>query len=204
MRLLFIIVLVSFSASEKVKAEPISRNWFEYIATFVGRQAIDAFDLMTEQGLILSRKSEYTIVFTFGEDRLDDDERKYASRIGEFDFALTVLLCSAFEYGPLDNIRTVEMSINKSDASLLIEEVIDLHNMADAAGGYFESQMHQENRLRFDFKKYEMEEDDKSSATQEDIFAEGDLYFYLTSGSLYQDQHIRVSYSGGDGVCAKK
>ena len=68
-------------------AVSISSSWLDYFIGKIGKPGSGAFEVMIEGGLILSRLKSNYAAFSFGEDRLNDDEMlSEPVDVSEFDF----------------------------------------------------------------------------------------------------------------------
>ena len=92
-----------------VSIAAISGDWFGYAIGKLGQNGHNALSVMTENGLILSRIRNDYAAFTFGENKLSDEERKSKPiDVSEFDFVIEFWTCNSSNKllsGTIDRVR---------------------------------------------------------------------------------------------------
>ena len=92
-----------------VSIAAISGDWFGYAIGKLGQNGHNALSVMTENGLILSRIRNDYAAFTFGENKLSDEERKSKPiNVTEFDFVIEFWTCNSSNKllsGKIDRVR---------------------------------------------------------------------------------------------------
>ena len=106
----------------------VSSSWLDYFVGKIGKPGSGAFEVMIENGLILSRlKSDYA-AFSFGEDRLNDDEKlSEPVDVSEFGFVAEYEVCGDAENFFNNTIYKLNYRYHTSDAQDLVEEIIDIN-----------------------------------------------------------------------------
>jgi len=106
----------------------VSSSWLDYFVGKIGKPGSGAFEVMIENGLILSRlKSDYA-AFSFGEDRLNDDEKlSEPVDVSEFGFVAEYEVCGDAENFFNNTIYKLNYRYHTSDAQDLVEEILDIN-----------------------------------------------------------------------------
>ena len=106
----------------------VSSSWLDYFVGKIGKPGSGAFEVMIENGLILSRlKSDYA-AFSFGEDRLNDDEKlSEPVDVSEFDFVAEYEVCGDAENFFNNTIYKLNYRYHTSDAQDLVDEILDIN-----------------------------------------------------------------------------
>ena len=104
-----ILVLLFSILISNVSIAAISGDWFGYAIGKLGQNGHNALSVMTENGLILSRIRNDYAAFTFGENKLSDEERKSKPiDVSEFDFVIEFWTCNSSNKllsGTIDRVR---------------------------------------------------------------------------------------------------
>ena len=88
---------IFLATTAKVNAA-VSSGWLDYFVGKIGKPGSGAFEVMIENGLILSRLKSNYAAFSFGEDRLSDDERlSEPVDVSEFGFVAEYEVCGDAE-----------------------------------------------------------------------------------------------------------
>ena len=106
----------------------VSSGWLDYFVGKIGKPGSGAFEVMIENGLILSRlKSDYA-AFSFGEDRLNDDEKlSEPVDVSEFGFVAEYEVCGDAENFFNNTIYKLNYRYHTSDAQDLVDEILDIN-----------------------------------------------------------------------------
>lgn len=114
----------------------ISSGWLDYFVGKIGKPGSAGFEVMTEDGLILSRlKSEYA-AFSFGETRLSDDEKvSEPIDVSEFDFVVEFEVCGKENNFFDKTIYKLNYRYHTENASTLIDEILDINEFLNRVRG---------------------------------------------------------------------
>ena len=114
----------------------ISSGWLDYFVGKIGKPGSAGFEVMTEDGLILSRlKSDYA-AFSFGETRLSDDEKvSEPIDVSEFDFVVEFEVCGLEDNFFDKTIYKLNYRYHTENASDLIDEVLDINEFFNRVRG---------------------------------------------------------------------
>ena len=106
----------------------VSSGWLDYFVGKIGKPGSGAFEVMIENGLILSRLKSNYAAFSFGEDRLSDDERlSEPVDVSEFNFVAEYEVCGDAENFFNNTIYKLNYRYHTSDAQDLVEEILDIN-----------------------------------------------------------------------------
>ena len=90
-----LILLLSILISNTSSAS-VSLNWFDYAISYFGEDGRNALEVITEEGLILSRVKPDYAAFTLGAERLSEEDRKSSPiDVSEFDVVIEFETCNA-------------------------------------------------------------------------------------------------------------
>ena len=119
---------VIFLATTAQVSAGISSGWLDYFVGKIGKPGSAAFEVMTENGLILSRlKSDYA-AFSFGEKRLNDDEKlSEPVDVSEFDFVVEYEVCGDAENFFNNTLYKTNYRYHTSDTEELVDEILDIN-----------------------------------------------------------------------------
>lgn len=106
----------------------VSSGWLDYFVGKIGKPGSGAFEVMIENGLILSRlKSDYA-AFSFGESRLNDDEKlSEPVDVSEFGFVAEFEVCGDAENFFNNTIYKLNYRYHTSDVQDLVDEILDIN-----------------------------------------------------------------------------
>ena len=165
----------------------VSSSWLDYFVGKIGKPGSGAFEVMIENGLILSRlKSDYA-AFSFGEDRLNDDEKlSEPVDVSEFGFVAEYEVCGDAENFFNNTIYKLNYRYHTSDAQNLVNEILDIN-------AFF-------NRVRGDTQPVIVESTETSLVTSYllGIGSIKDVVFQSTISN--ENQYIEISVTA-DSVC---
>ena len=165
----------------------VSSSWLDYFVGKIGKPGSGAFEVMIENGLILSRlKSDYA-AFSFGEDRLNDDEKlSEPVDVSEFGFVAEYEVCGDAENFFNNTIYKLNYRYHTSDAQDLVDEILDIN-------AFF-------NKVRKDTQPVIVESTETSLVTSYllGIGSIKDVVFQSTISN--ENQYIEISVTA-DSVC---
>ena len=165
----------------------VSSGWLNYFVGKIGKPGSGAFEVMIENGLILSRlKSDYA-AFSFGEDRLNDDEKlSEPVDVSEFGFVAEYEVCGDAENFFNNTIYKLNYRYHTSDAQGLVGEILDIN-------AFF-------NKVRGDTQPVIVESTETSLVTSYllGIGSIKDVVFQSTISN--ENQYIEISVTA-DSVC---
>jgi len=165
----------------------VSSGWLDYFVGKIGKPGSGAFEVMIENGLILSRlKSDYA-AFSFGEDRLNDDEKlSEPVDVSEFGFVAEYEVCGDAENFFNNTIYKLNYRYHTSDAQDLVDEILDIN-------AFF-------NKVREDTQPVIVESTETSLVTSYllGIGSIKDVVFQSTISN--ENQYIEISVTA-DSVC---
>ena len=165
----------------------VSSGWLNYFVGKIGKPGSGAFEVMIENGLILSRlKSDYA-AFSFGEDRLNDDEKlSEPVDVSEFGFVAEYEVCGDAENFFNNTIYKLNYRYHTSDAQDLVDEILDIN-------AFF-------NKVREDTQPVIVESTETSLVTSYllGIGSIKDVVFQSTISN--ENQYIEISVTA-DSVC---
>jgi len=165
----------------------VSSGWLNYFVGKIGKPGSGAFEVMIENGLILSRlKSDYA-AFSFGEDRLNDDEKlSEPVDVSEFGFVAEYEVCGDAENFFNNTIYKLNYRYHTSDAQGLVGEILDIN-------AFF-------NKVRGDIQPVIVESTETSLVTSYllRIGSIKDVVFQSTISN--EKQYIEISVTA-DSVC---
>ena len=165
----------------------VSSSWLDYFVGKIGKPGSGAFEVMIENGLILSRlKSDYA-AFSFGENRLNDDEKlSEPVDVSEFGFVAEYEVCGDAENFFNNTIYKLNYRYHTSDAQDLVDEILDIN-------AFF-------NKVRGDTQPVIVESTETSLVTSYllDIGSIKDVVFQSTISN--ENQYIEISVTA-DSVC---
>lgn len=165
----------------------VSSGWLDYFVGKIGKPGSGAFELMIENGLILSRLKRDYAAFSFGEARLNDDERlSEPVDVSEFDFVAEYEVCGDAENFFNNTIYKLNYRYHTSDAQYLVEEILDTN-------AFF-------NKVRGDIQPVIVESTETSLVTSYllGINSIKDVVFQTTISS--EKQYIEISVTA-DSLC---
>ena len=165
----------------------VSSSWLDYFVGKIGKPGSGAFEVMIENGLILSRlKSDYA-AFSFGEGRLNDDEKlSEPVDVSEFGFVAEYEVCGDAENFFNNTIYKLNYRYHTSDAQDLVDEILDIN-------AFF-------NKVRGDTQPVIVESTETSLVTSYllGIGSIKDVVFQSTISN--ENQYIEISVTA-DSVC---
>jgi len=165
----------------------VSSSWLDYFVGKIGKPGSGAFEVMIENGLILSRlKSDYA-AFSFGENRLNDDEKlSEPVDVSEFGFVAEYEVCGDAENFFNNTIYKLNYRYHTSDAQDLVDEILDIN-------AFF-------NKVRGDTQPVIVESTETSLVTSYllGIGSIKDVVFQSTISN--ENQYIEISVTA-DSVC---
>ena len=165
----------------------VSSSWLDYFVGKIGKPGSGAFGVMIENGLILSRLKSNYAAFSFGEDRLSDDERlSEPVDVSEFGFVAEYEVCGDAENFFNNTIYKLNYRYHTSDAQNLVNEILDIN-------AFF-------NRVRGDTQPVIVESTETSLVTSYllGIGSIKDVVFQSTISN--ENQYIEISVTA-DSVC---
>lgn len=165
----------------------VSSGWLDYFVGKIGKPGSGAFEVMIENGLILSRLKSNYAAFSFGEDRLSDDERlSEPVDVSEFNFVAEYEVCGDAENFFNNTIYKLNYRYHTSDAQKLVDEILDIN-------AFF-------NRVRRDTQPVIVESTETSLVTSYllGIGSLRDVVFQSTISN--ENQYIEISVTA-DSVC---
>ena len=114
----------------------VSSDWVDYFVGKLGKPGSAAFEVMVENGLILSRlKNEYA-AFSFGEDQLNDDEKlSEPIDVSEFSFVVEFEVCGDAENFFNNTIYKTNYRYHTDNADQLIDEILDINAFLNSVRG---------------------------------------------------------------------
>ena len=114
----------------------VSSGWFDYFVGKVGKPGSHAFDLMKENGLILSRYKDNYVAFTFGETRLNETERKSNPvNVSEFDFVAEYEVCAGSKSFFEGLIYKINYRYHTDEVQMLMDEILDINEFFNTVRG---------------------------------------------------------------------
>lgn len=127
---------IFFLLSASQVSAGISSGWLDYFVGKIGKSGSAGFEVMTEDGLILSRlKSEYA-AFSFGETRLSDAEKvSEPIDVSEFDFLVEFEVCGKEDNFFDKTIYKLNYRYHTENASILIDEILDINEFFNRVRG---------------------------------------------------------------------
>ena len=165
----------------------VSSGWLDYFVGKIGKPGSGAFEVMIENGLILSHLKSNYAAFSFGEDRLSDDERlSEPVDVSEFGFVAEYEVCGDAENFFNNTIYKLNYRYHTSDAQKLVNEILDIN-------AFF-------NRVRGDTQPVIVESTETSLVTSYllGIGSIKDVVFQSTISN--ENQYIEISVTA-DSVC---
>ena len=165
----------------------VSSGWLDYFVGKIGNPGSGAFEVMIENGLILSRLKSNYAAFSFGEDRLNDDERlSEPVDVSEFGFVAEYEVCGDAENFFNNTIYKLNYRYHTSKAQNLVNEILDIN-------AFF-------NRVRGDIQPVIVESTETSLVTSYllGIGSIKDVVFQSTISN--ENQYIEISVTA-DSVC---
>lgn len=165
----------------------VSSGWLDYFVGKIGKPGSGAFEVMIENGLILSRLKSNYAAFSFGEDRLNDDERlSEPVDVSEFGFVAEYEVCGDAENFFNNTIYKLNYRYHTSDAQKLVNEILDIN-------AFF-------NRVRGDIQPVIVESTETSLVTSYllGVGSVKDVVFQSTISN--ENQYIEISVTA-DSVC---
>ena len=165
----------------------VSSSWLDYFFGKIGKPGSGAFEVMTENGLILSRLKSNYAAFSFGEDRLSDDERlSEPVDVSEFGFVAEYEVCGDAENFFNNTIYKLNYRYHTSDAQNLVNEILDIN-------AFF-------NRIRGDTQPVIVESTETSLVTLY-LLDVGSVKDVVTQSTISnENQYIEISVTA-DSVC---
>ena len=117
-------------------AAGVSSGWLDYFVGKVGQPGSASFDVMQENGLILSRYKNNYVAFTFGETRLSETERASEPvNVSEFDFVVEYEVCSGPKSFFESPIYKLNYRYHTDKASTLMDEILDINEFFNRVRG---------------------------------------------------------------------
>ena len=114
----------------------ISSGWLNYFVAKIGMPGSAGFEVMTEDGLILSRLKDDYAAFSFGETRLSEDEKiSEPIDVSEFDFVVEFEVCGEEDNFFDKTIYKLNYRYHTENASNLIDEIIDINEFFNRVRG---------------------------------------------------------------------
>lgn len=165
----------------------VSSGWLDYFVGKIGKPGSGAFEVMIENGLILSRLKSNYAAFSFGEDRLNNDERlSEPVDVSEFGFVAEYEVCGDAENFFNNTIYKSNYRYHTSDAQNLVNEILDIN-------AFF-------NRVRGDIQPVIVESTETSLVTSYllGVGSVKDVVFQSTISN--ENQYIEISVTA-DSVC---
>tara|TARA_B100000953_G_C17916358_1_gene389296 strand:+ start:224 stop:790 length:567 start_codon:yes stop_codon:yes gene_type:complete len=105
----------------------VSSGWFDYALGKIGQDGRNALNVVTENGLILSRIRNDYAAFTLGEDRLSDEEQESVPiDVSEFDFVIEFETCNSTNELLSGTINRVRFRHNPSNVDEFVDEFLDV------------------------------------------------------------------------------
>jgi len=105
----------------------VGSGWFDYALGKIGQDGQNALNVVTENGLILSRIRNDYAAFTLGEDRLSDEEQESMPiDVSEFDFVIEFETCNSTNELLSGTINRVRFRQNPSDIDEFVDEFLDI------------------------------------------------------------------------------
>lgn len=115
-----------FSTAYPVNAN--SSNWFEFFAEYVMKKGKDTFEVMTLEGLILSRLTKNYAAFSFGTTRLSAANRlSEPVDVSEFNFVVGFGVCPGSDDYFDGAVYQVDFRYHTEVADTLIKEILDIN-----------------------------------------------------------------------------
>tara|TARA_B100000780_G_C20960969_1_gene383580 strand:+ start:174 stop:746 length:573 start_codon:yes stop_codon:yes gene_type:complete len=114
----------------------ISSGWVDYFVGKLGKPGSAAFEVVVENGLILSRlKNEYA-AFSFGEDQLNDDEKlSEPIDVSEFSFIVEFEVCGDAKNFFNNTIYKINYRYHTDNTDQLIDEILDINAFLNSVRG---------------------------------------------------------------------
>lgn len=127
--------LFFLSSASQVSAG-VSSSWLDYFIGKMGKNGSAAFEVMTQEGLILSRfKSDYA-AFSFGETRLNDSEKlSEPIDVSEFDFVVEYEVCGDAGNFFNNTIYKTNYLYHTDNSDDLIDEILDINAFFNTVRG---------------------------------------------------------------------
>lgn len=128
----------------------VSSGWLDYFVGKVGKPGSAAFEVMTENGLILSRLKRDYAAFSFGEERLSDEERvSEPVDVSEFYFVVEYEVCGSAENFFNDKIYKLTYRYHTTDTDTLVDEILDINAFFNKVRGNIQPEVVEstENKL---------------------------------------------------------
>lgn len=127
LKALIISVIVMLGSTVQVNAG-VSSGWLDYFVGKIGKPGSAAFETVTENGLILSRLKRDYAAFSFGEERLSDEERvSEPVDVSEFYFVVEYEVCGNAENFFNDKIYKLTYRHHTTDTNTLVDEILDIN-----------------------------------------------------------------------------
>jgi len=128
----------------------VSSGWLDYFVGKVGKPGSAAFEVMTENGLILSRLKRDYAAFSFGEERLSDEERvSEPVDVSEFYFVVEYEVCGSAENFFNDKIYKLTYRYHTTNTDTLVDEILDINAFFNKVRGSIQPEVVEstENKL---------------------------------------------------------
>jgi len=128
----------------------VSSGWLDYFVGKVGKPGSAAFEVMTENGMILSRLKRDYAAFSFGEERLSDEERvSEPVDVSEFYFVVEYEVCGSAENFFNDKIYKLTYRYHTTDTDKLVDEILDINAFFNKVRGSIQPEVVEstENKL---------------------------------------------------------
>jgi len=128
----------------------VSSGWLDYFVGKVGKPGSAAFEVMTENGMILSRLKRDYAAFSFGEERLSDEERvSEPVDVSEFYFVVEYEVCGSAENFFNDKIYKLTYRYHTTDTDTLVDEILDINAFFNKVRGNIQPEVVEstENKL---------------------------------------------------------
>lgn len=130
----FLVVATIFFGITSQASAGISVDWLKYFTNKIGKTGADVvYEVMEENGLILSRLKNHYAAFSLGQDRLSEEERSIISPVdvSKFDFIVGYKVCQR-PGGFFDNvIYELNYHYHTDNAQKLMEEILEIRNYID-------------------------------------------------------------------------
>ena len=128
----------------------VSSGWLDYFVGKVGKPGSAAFEVMTENGMILSRLKRDYAAFSFGEERLSDEERvSEPVDVSEFYFVVEYEVCGSAENFFNDKIYKLTYRYHTTNTDTLVDEILDINAFFNKVRGNIQPEVVEstENKL---------------------------------------------------------
>ena len=128
----------------------VSSGWLDYFVGKVGKPGSAAFEVMTENGMILSRLKRDYAAFSFGEERLSDEERvSEPVDVSEFYFVVEYEVCGSAENFFNDKIYKLTYRYHTTNTDTLVDEILDINAFFNKVRGSIQPEVVEstENKL---------------------------------------------------------